>query len=202
MPFCSLVCEAGVEEPTLIHTEAAPTQPPGKQPFPWRSALLVAATIGLTVGLAFVPRDFVAQLGDYGYLGVFLLTLLASATLVLPSPAVGVAFLAGGTLNPWLVGMISGVAASIGEVTGYIAGLGGSEFAQRSRFYPRIEGYVRRWGILTIFVLAIIPSPIFDLAGIAAGTMRMPFWRYFIACLAGKTLRFLLVAWLGRLAVG
>ncbi len=159
---------------------------------------MLGATVLLTVALLLVPGDLVAQLGAYGYLGVFLLTLLASATIVLPSPALGVAALAGKTLNPWLVGLIGGTAAGLGEITGYLAGLGGSTLAERSHFYPRVEGWVRRWGILTIFALAAIPGPVFDLAGIAAGAMRMPFRRFLVACLAGKILRFVLVAWAGH----
>jgi len=166
--------------------------------WPWRALLMLGATLLLTVALLLVPGDLVARLGAYGYLGVFVLTLLSSATIVLPSPALGVAALAGKTLNPWLVGLVGGVAAGLGEITGYLAGLGGSPLAQRSRFYPRVERWVRRWGILTIFALAFIPGPVFDLAGIAAGTMRMPFRRFLAACLAGKVLRFIVVAWAGH----
>src|SRR5262245_58937429 len=107
---------------------------------------MLGATLLLTIGLLFVPSDLVVRLGAYGYLGVFVLTLLSSATIVLPSPALGVAALAGATLNPWLVGLVGGVAAGLGEITGYMAGLGGSSLAQRSRFYPRVERWVRRWG--------------------------------------------------------
>lgn len=178
--------------PTYIERERPP------QPKVWQSALLIAGTVVLTIGLFFIPADFVERLGAYGYLGVFVLTLLSSATIVLPSPALGVVALAGKTLNPWLVGALGGVAASLGEITGYMVGLGGSSLAARSRFYPRVQGWVRRWGVLTIFILAVIPSPIFDLAGIAAGTMRMPFRHYFLACLCGKVLRFIFVAWIGR----
>jgi membrane protein YqaA with SNARE-associated domain len=164
---------------------------------PWPSILLLLTTLVLTVGLAFVPAGLVARLGNYGYLGVFLLTLLASATIVLPSPAIGVALLAGKTLDPWLVGLVSGMAAGLGEITGYMAGLGGSAFAARSRFYPTIEHWVERWGLVPIFVLALIPGPFFDLAGIAAGTLRMPFRRFLLVCMLGKTLRFIGVAWVG-----
>jgi membrane protein DedA with SNARE-associated domain len=159
---------------------------------------MLGATLALTIALLFVPRSRVAQLGAYGYLGVFILTLLSSATIVLPSPALGVAALAGTTLNPWLVGLLGGVAAGLGEITGYLAGLGGSSLVQRSRLYPRVEHWVQRWGLLTIFLLAFLPGPVFDLAGIAAGTMRMPFPRFLAACLAGKVLRFIAVAWLGH----
>lgn len=177
-----------------------PTYDEDERPPPpklWQSVLLIASTVALTIGLFFVPTDIVERLGAYGYLGVFVLTLLSSATIVLPSPALGIVALAGRTLDPWLVGVLGGVAASLGEITGYVIGLGGSSLAARSRFYPRVEHWVRHWGMLTIFVLAIIPSPIFDLAGIAAGTMRMPFRKYFLACLCGKVLRFVGVAWVG-----
>jgi membrane protein YqaA with SNARE-associated domain len=165
----------------------------------WRSIALLVGTLLMTVGLALLPADLIGQFGNYGYLGVFLLTLLASATIVLPSPAIGVALLAGKTLDPWLVGLLSGVGASLGEITGYLAGLGGSTFATQTRFYQRIARYVERWGTLTIFVLALIPGPFFDLAGIAAGTMRMPFWRFMLACMLGKVIRFIGVAWSGRI---
>lgn len=164
----------------------------------WRSILLVLGTVLLTVILVMIPVDLVQRLGNFGYLSVFLLTLLSSATLVLPSPALGAALLGGAALNPWIVGIIAGIAAGLGESTGYLAGLGSSTFAARSRFYPHIERWVRRWGILTIFILAGIPSPLIDLAGIAAGTLRMSFWRYMLACLAGKTVRFIGVAWVGH----
>lgn len=154
-------------------------------------------TLLLAVLLAFVPADVMDSLGAYGYVGVFVLTLLASATIVLPSPALGAALLAGKTLNPWLVGVLSGVAAGLGEITGYIAGYSGSPLAARSRFYPRIEQWVRQWGGLTIFALAAFPSPLIDLAGLAAGTMRMRVQTYLVACLSGKVLRFTLVAWVG-----
>jgi membrane protein DedA with SNARE-associated domain len=159
---------------------------------------MLFATLLLTIGLVLVPSNLVTRLGAYGYLGVFVLTLLSSATIILPSPALGIAALAGKTLNPWIVGLVGGVAAGLGEITGYMAGLGGSPLAARSRVYPRIERWVRRWGMLTIFVLAFVPGPVLDLAGIAAGTMRMPFQRFLAACLAGKVLRFIVVAWVGH----
>lgn len=176
----------------------ADDQQPALFEWSWRGPLMLGATALLIVALFFVPGDFVKQLGAYGYLGVFLLTLLSSATIVLPSPALGVVLWAGQTLNPWLVGLLGGVAAGLGEITGYLAGLGGSELAQRSRFYPRVRDWVHRWGLLTIFVLAFVPGPVFDLAGIAAGAVRMPFRRFLLACMAGKVLRMILVAWAGR----
>lgn len=185
--------------PSAATLPSAEGDAPARRVWPWRSLIMLLATVLLTIGLLLIPGSLVARLGAYGYLGVFLMTLLSSATIVLPSPALGFAALAGKTLNPWLVGLVGGVAAGLGEITGYMAGLGGSPLAERSRFYPRIERWVRRWGALTIFVLAFIPGPALDLAGIAAGTMRLPFRRFLIACVAGKILRFIVVAWIGYL---
>lgn len=165
-----------------------------------RLLLILAGTLLLTTALFLVPADAVQRLGTFGYLGVFVLTLLASASLFLPSPALGAALLAGKAgLNPWLVGLLSGIAAGLGEITGYLVGYSGSDLARNTRLYARVEHWVQRWGALTIFTLAAIPSPIIDLAGLAAGTLRMPFRVYLLACMLGKTLRFIAVAWAGRL---
>jgi membrane protein YqaA with SNARE-associated domain len=170
----------------------------GKEPFRlWQAILFFIITLLLTVSVVLVPEDYIASMGGYGYVSVFILTLVANASILMPGPAIAAALLAGKALNPWLVGLVSGVAAGLGETTGYLAGYTGSTLASRSRLYTRVEGWVQRWGALTIFILALIPSPVIDLAGIAAGTMRMRFSTYLLACLAGKTLRFTAIAWLG-----
>jgi membrane protein DedA with SNARE-associated domain len=53
---------------------------------------------------------------------------------------------------------------------------------------------MRRYGVPTIFVLAVIPNPVFDAAGILAGTLRMPIVHYLGAAGAGKILRSTLIA--------
>ena len=166
---------------------------------PWQPILTLLGTITLTVGLVLLPFD-ASRFGAYGYGVLFLLTLLSSATIVLPSPALAAALQASKTLDPMLVGLVSGLAAGLGEATGYVAGRSGTEVArvQERPLGRRIEGYVRRWGVLTVFVLAAIPLPLIDLAGITAGAMGLGFWRFVAACIAGKTLRFLLVAFLGH----
>jgi membrane protein YqaA with SNARE-associated domain len=170
--------------------------------FRWRDAAMLVGTILFTVALILlVPGDFIQHLGSYGYVGLFVLTLLANATIVIPSPALAAAFLGGTALNPWLVGIVAGVAAGLGETTGYLAGLSGSNLATTSRWYPRVKTWVERWGVLTIFSLAAFPSPMIDLAGIAAGVLRIRFVSYLLACIAGKTVRYIGVAWIGYMWV-
>ena len=58
----------------------------------------------------------------------------------------------------------------------------------------RLEDWLRRRGMIVIFVLALVPNPLFDLAGIAAGVVRIRVTRYLAAAAAGKVLKNVLVA--------
>jgi uncharacterized membrane protein YdjX (TVP38/TMEM64 family) len=52
-----------------------------------------------------------------------------------------------------------------------------------------------------IAFLAFVPSPTIDLAGMAAGALRMPVWQFLLWCLAGKIPKMVLVAWLGTQSI-
>ncbi len=178
---------------SLDHTPAS--RP--KRRIPWQPILSLAGTVILTIALVLLPID-ASRWGSFSYVALFFLTLLSSATIILPSPALAAALIAAKTLDPVMVGVVSGLAAGLGESTGYIAGRSGSDLLHERPLGQRVEGWVRRWGMLTVFVLAAIPLPIIDLAGIAAGSLRLGFWRFVLACIAGKTVRFLLVAFIGH----
>jgi len=167
----------------------------------WRYLLSVGASVVLTVVLLVLPLNYRA-LGNYGYLGVFLGTLLPSATVIFPSPTLAVAWIGGRFLNPALVGLLAGAGATLGEMTGYTAGFGGSALAVRSRYYAKVHRAVDRYGWLVVALFAFIPNPLFDLAGIAAGATRMPVWKFLLACALGKVLRFVAIAYLGRWGSG
>ncbi len=170
------------------------TTPTSPRPSRLRASLTIGLMIAISIGLLLV--DF-RHFGQYGYLGVFVLVLLGNATVVVPAPAFMTALAAGRTLNPWLVGVISGLGAGIGEVTGYIAGRAGRSVFDQQRF-TRIQGYVERWGAFAIFVLAALPNPLMDFAGIAAGIARMPVYKFLLACCAGKIVRFTILALIGQ----
>ncbi|MGB9724349.1 MAG: YqaA family protein [Chloroflexia bacterium] len=162
------------------------------------------ASVFLTAAIVLLPLLFpvdYAALGNLGYLGVFLATLLPSATVIFPSPTLAAAFIAGTFLNPFLVGLLAGLGATLGEITGYMAGYGGSMLAARSSYYQRIRAFVGRYGLLAIVIMAFIPNPLFDLAGIASGATRIPLWRFLLACFVGKAARFVLIAYLGHWGV-
>lgn len=56
---------------------------------------------------------------------------------------------------------------------------------------------MRKYGDPTILVLAIIPNPLFDMAGMIAGVLKMPVWKFLIFCTVGKIIKMLAFAYLG-----
>ena len=108
------------------------------------------------------------DLDQVGYGAVALAVLVASGGLALPVPALATACTAATFLNPALIGLIAGSVGTVGELTGYFLGFTGRSVFNRSRLYIKLESWMSRRGWLVLLVLAAIPNPIFDLAGIAA----------------------------------
>ncbi len=182
-------------------TESAAMVQDARPALAWRILALVLA-LGITLGI-YVYRDRVAQFASYGYLGLFVVSVVGNATILLPVPSLAATFVAGSILNPWLVALVSAVGMSIGELSGYLAGFGGTaiiESASRDK-YRRLEDWMRRHGFLTIFVLGIIPNPLFDLAGVAAGILHFPLWYFLLACFLGKLVKALAFAFAGVLSL-
>ena len=161
-----------------------------------RAALAIVVAVLITVAVIHY-RDRLVELSTFGYLGIFLISVIGNATVLFPVPSL-VAVFAGGTLfHPLLVGLVSGVAEPIGELSGYLAGYGGSAIIEDKATYAKLEAWMRRHGYLTIFVLSVIPNPVFDLAGIAAGALHFPVWKFLLACWLGKTIKAVAVAYAG-----
>lgn len=147
---------------------------------------------------ALLLSESLTSLGRYGYLGVFLASLIGSATIILPVPAFAVTFAMGGTLpSPLLVGLAAGLGAGLGELSGYLAGYGSRGIVENRDSYDWIVQQMRRFGAWFVFAAAVIPNPAFDVAGIAAGALRFPAGLFLVACTVGKTLRMVLLAYAG-----
>ena len=158
------------------------------------AAILAVSALSLAVIVA--PINW-STLGHYGYVGIFVITLLASGALVVPVPYLGMIVVAGMFLNPALVALVAGLASALGELTGYVLGKSGRAVLPRNRWYLALESRMQRFGAGVIFVLAAVPNPFFDVAGILAGATKLPVWIFLPATFLGKTLRFFLLASLG-----
>ena len=163
------------------------------------SLLALFLAVAIVIGLYFFAYrypDKVTEFESYGYLGAFLISLVTNATVVLPVPGFVLFFALGAAFNPVLVGLTAGVGGTIGEMTAYLLGFSGRGVIKNVKFYDRAVIWLKKWGSLTVFVFALTPLP-FDVLGIAAGLLRFPVWKFFIACLAGKTILYIVLALAG-----
>lgn len=160
--------------------------------------LLIAVVVIMTI-FAFAFFYFqveVSRLKDYGYLGVFIINFIGAASMILPTPAAASVVGGGAILNSYLgiptfvlVGVVAGLAEALGEFTGYAAGYGGRIIIQQRPEYQWLQRWMERRGVLVMFVMSVIPNPLFDIAGAAAGVVRMPLGRFFLAVLVGKIIK-------------
>lgn len=164
-------------------------------------ALIVVILVSVYI---FSIRDQVQHLAKYGYPGIFILSILANSTVLLPAPGVFFVFTLGAVFNPVGVAIAAGLGAAIGELTGYLAGFSGQAVVENMDAYERICQWMkahRKFSNLFILLMAFIPNPIFDLAGIAAGTMKIPVHQFLIYCAIGKIFKMLFFAFAGASSV-
>lgn len=156
------------------------------------------AVVAITV-YVFSIRNQSEYLATYGYPGIFLLSVLANATVILPAPGIAIVFAmaATGALSPIGIALAAGLGATVGEFSGYLAGFSGQVLLENTKVYEQVMRWMRSNGPLTIFLLAAIPNPLFDVAGIVAGAIRMPLAKFFFASLSGKILKMLFFAYAG-----
>jgi len=136
--------------------------------------LVMLAVIALTVFLI-LNRDRVQELEALGYPGVFLISLLANATLILPVPGVLFTSAMGAVFNPLLVALAAGTGATLGEITGYMAGFSGQGVIENRKWYDKVTEWMKKYGGITVLVLAFVPNPVFDIAGMVAGAVAHAF---------------------------
>jgi membrane protein YqaA with SNARE-associated domain len=110
----------------------------------------------------------------------------------------------GAIFNPIGVAIAAGLGAAVGELTGYLAGFSGQGVMERAALYERLTTWMRQHqnlAYLAILVLAFIPNPLFDLAGMASGALKLPLWKFLLACAIGKILKMLMFAYAGYYSV-
>jgi membrane protein YqaA with SNARE-associated domain len=162
--------------------------------------LVLLAVIALSVYI-FSVRDQAQRFATYGYPGIFLISLVANASILLPAPGVAVVFAMGSVFSPPLVAISAAAGATVGELSAYAAGFGGQAIIERTAAYARILPWMNRYGALTTLILAAVPNPFFDLAGMAAGALRMPLGPFLFWCLLGKSIKMLIFAYTGAYSI-
>jgi membrane protein YqaA with SNARE-associated domain len=170
----------------------------------WFALAAWMASIGSLVGLGALGLDW-GQLAFFGYAGLFVVSIASGAQLFLAGPSVVVAIAAGATLDPFLIGLIGGAGTTIGEFNGYLFGLSAppTRESTTSVAFQRVVFYLQRTALhptypLLLFVLAVIPNPIFGFAMLASGAARVPWPLVAAPVFFGKSIRFFLYAQAGQ----
>ena len=172
----------------------------------WITIARIAAllfVIGLSIFI-FLQADKLAAymeqipgLGWFAYPAIFAISIAANATIILPVPGVLLTSMFGSVFNPFLVAIAAGLGASFGELSGYLAGFSGQAAIERTKWSGKVERWMEKYGNWTVLVLAFIPNPLFDLAGMSAGALKMPMVKFLFWCAIGKILKMLAFAFLG-----
>jgi uncharacterized membrane protein YdjX (TVP38/TMEM64 family) len=192
------------EEPLPVDDQQVPADVPPPPPT-LRLRVVQVSTIVIVIvalGAAVYFRDHIQDLKQYGYVAVFLVSLISNATVILPVPGLAINSVMGGVFNPWIVGLVGGTAQALGELTGYMTGYSGQTWVDENPTYDRLARWMQRRGLLTVAVLAAIPNPAFDLAGIAAGALRLPVWKFLAGCAIGGIIKNTVFALAGYYGIG
>jgi membrane protein YqaA with SNARE-associated domain len=180
----------------------------------WLLATIYAVIIlGLSFGLYFLVGYLKARfdisgegLATTAYLVVFITSLVSNASIIIPVPIfVGIMIPVAkmmAEVSPWgpvLVALTASSAGTLGEMTGYYAGYLGKKIivTETTPGYEKLVGWMKRYGILAIFLLSLQPILPFDIAGLMSGASRIPLWKFILACWAGKFPKYLLGCYFG-----
>ena len=145
-------------------------------------------------------EEFLTSLvSNFGYLGVFFLGVITSATLFIPTPAFIIVFFLAGTMNPVLLGFFAGLGAAVGEMSGYLIGLAGEKVLLK-KYDKRIKqiekSFEKHSSKLIIFIFSATPLP-FDAVGLFCGAVRYPIKAFFLFTLLGKLVKYWAIAFAG-----
>ena len=154
---------------------------------------------GIVVAVVFaIPyiffREQIQDMAVLGYIGLAVACLISNISIFLPSSSTIIVLVAATTLNPWLCILFGGIGTAFGEQASYLCGVIGSSGFSKDE--PVQKKVVLNWfsnkPFLTVFLFAFVPLPVFDIVGIVAGTKKMKWWKYTLAAVFGKTLKFLM----------
>jgi len=139
---------------------------------------------------------------QYGYFGIFVISFIGTASIIVPVPYTLIIFALSltGKWNPLLLTIAGGVGSALGEFSGYALGYFGRRIISKER-QEKMTYLVKlfdRYGPLAIFAFALTPLPD-DLLFIPLGILKYKFYKAFIPALIGKTLMILILVYFGDL---
>jgi membrane protein YqaA with SNARE-associated domain len=129
--------------------------------------ILAVSNVNFGQWLANTVMWFYTNFGPWGmlgiYIGVFLISVFGNFTILFPVPyAIALIVISAVIpgINPFILGIVGALGASIGEVTAWLIGRGSKEIIGDSKQMERMKGYVDKgWAPILIFIFAATPLP-------------------------------------------
>lgn len=194
---------AMIEETSNALSAQQAEQPTRRNSY-WKIGLILVAALGLNLLVLAIPRGWIEGLRGYGalgYLAAFGITALANASVVVPIPYPGlIALLARVLGNPLGIALAGAAGSTLGETTAFVVGRAGKTAVKDTRFYRWVKHQLRtpRRAFIILFLLSAPPNPFFDVAGLTAGSLGVPFWIFATATFLGRILKMLFFAGIGQ----
>jgi len=149
----------------------------------------------------------------YGLLGILITAFLAGSTasfIAIPVPYWLLVFtippiLAAkwGIGAPILVGLISGLGASLGQIITFMIGYGGRDISQKitskinGGFYTKAMNWVQRHGSWAVFVMSAVQNPFHLPMTLAIAALHFSRWKFFVFSLLGNIVKSSIIAFCG-----
>lgn len=153
---------------------------------------------------------FLGWLMHLGGVGLFALAVVDSSVVPIPLPGstdlvllLLTAFRSSSPSSPIIFASCAFAGSVIGGYMAWAAGKKGGEAALerlgKGRFVARVQRWVKRNGILSVWLAAVHPPPIPLLPfTLAAGALGLSLPRFMIAYCTGRAVRYGFIAWLGH----
>ena len=159
-------------------------------------------TVALALNLLIIvlPRRWFVGWGRYGYIGVFLVTLLANASVFIPIPYPSMVARLAVELNTVGVALLAASGSALGETTAFLVGRAGKGVVEETAFYRWLKRQLRTplRAFVVLFLLSAPPNPFFDVAGLTAGSLGVRFPIFVAATFCGRIVRMFILAYLGQ----
>ncbi len=175
--------------------------------------VILVLSIAISVAFLFWWDD-IKNGTQYGYVFIFIQSFIAGSPIPVPDPYMVVVFTMAPVLNPLLVGLVSALGVSLGQLTCFLLGrLGRNSFllanvagsggkGRVSRLVSRMIGWAQKRGSLAVFFLSAVFNPIFTPFAITMGALHFQLLKFFILCLAGNAIKSLILAYAGYFGLG
>jgi membrane protein YqaA with SNARE-associated domain len=158
--------------------------------------------IGAFIGIGARLAGLTAWLIEFGPLGLFLITLLDSAFVPMPSGP-DILMIALSTVNPGLMPVYA-LAATLGSTLGcaalyWAARRGGTKILTKvsPEKRERVENLLGRYDALAVVAACLMPPPFpFKIFVLCAGVLKFKMARFVVAVFVGRLARFLFEGWL------